>query len=293
VDGSLSPGQARDFIAQGVPIYEGHQVFIPHTSKDYFYLYATCDGAKDGMSDCANFYKPAFAAMSFQLQGPGIATQPWGTLEQPSLAFCFGDRPGTITLNHWICLFGRPKPTIALRDPGVRPREVDLATIFDRLVYLEGGFEEDNEDLMYKNLYKKFLKDPDRYFSPHKAMEKQIADLIIVLSGPQWIDFSDPRNQIVAKFFANADDRRYKTFFHQLVLSIELDVRIHSRNHADLPKQKLLAQLPPCIAWGLALARKWRECIGIEKYEEKANSKQSKVPSPNEVIAVRQFLTLI
>jgi hypothetical protein len=278
LDNDLSAQQARDFIARGVPIYNGHRVSIPHASEDFYYLYATCDGVRDGTSDCAKFYKPAFAAISFQLQGPGVAIQPWGTLEQPSLAFYYGNRPGTVTLNHWASLCGRPKPTIELRDSGVRPREADLATIIDRLVYLEEGFEEEYEDLMYKNLYKRFLKDPDRYFSPHKAMEKQIADLIIVLSGPQWIDFSDPRNQIVAKFFNNADGRRYKTFFYQLVLSIELDVRIHSKNHADLPKQKLLAQLPPCIAWDLALARKWRECMSIKKYKEGSDSKQSNYP---------------
>jgi len=47
-----------------------------------------------------------------------------------------------------------------------------------------------------KNLYKNLLKDPDKYMNPHKAMEQQIADLIIVLSRPEWIDFSKPENQV-------------------------------------------------------------------------------------------------
>ena len=173
----------------------------------------------------------------------------------------------------------RLKPIVALRDPGVKPREVDLVTIIDRLIYLETGFEEDDEDLMYKNLYKVLLKDPDRFLGPHKAMEKQIADLIIILSGPQWIDFSDPRNHVVAKFFAGAsyaEEARYKKFFHQLLLSIELDVRINSKYHAEAPKRKLLSQLPPCIAWDLALSRKWRECISIKRPRMHNGPEQSK-----------------
>ncbi len=186
------------------------------------------------------------------------------------MAFCYGTIPGTITLNHWVSLSGRPNPGIELRDPGVKPREVELSVILERLIFLETGFEEDVPDLMYKNLYSNLLKDPDRIMNPHKAMEKQIADLIIVLSGPQWIDFSHQENQVVAKFFSNGtytDNGRYKTFFHQLLLSMELDYRIHSKHHAEWAKEKLLAQLPPRIAWDLALARKWRECMSIEKFK--------------------------
>lgn len=181
-------------------------------------------------------------------------------------------------MNHWVSLSGNPNPAIELRDPGVKPREVELSTILERLSFLEGGFEEDYEDLMYKNLYKNLLKDPDKYLNPHKAMEKQIADLIIVLSRPEWIDFSRPENQVVAKFFANAiytDHGRYKTFFHQLLLSMELDYRIHSKHHAEWAKEKLLSQLPPRIAWDLALARKWHECMTIEKFKTGADPEQS------------------
>jgi hypothetical protein len=274
----LSEQQAKASITTGVPIYSGYRVPIAHASEDYFALYATCQGVSGG-DDCAKFYKPAFSAMTFKTFGPGIAKWPWETLEQPSLAFCYGVLPGTVTLNYWTSLSSRLKPTVALRDPGVRPREVDLSTIINRLIYLETDFEEDDEDLMYKNLYKVLLKDPDRFLGPHKAMEKQIADLIIVLSGPQWIDFSDHRNQVVAKFFAGAsyaEEARYKNFFHQLLLSIELDVRINSKYHAETPKQKLLSQLPPCIAWDLALSRKWRECISIKKSKVHNGPEQSK-----------------
>jgi hypothetical protein len=180
----------------------------------------------------------------------------------------------------WISLSGKPNPQFGLRDPGVKPREVDLSTILERLIYLESGFEEDYTELMYKNLYKNLLRDPDKFMNPHKAMEKQIADLIIVLSRHEWIDFSRPENQVVAKFFANAtytDGGRYKIFFHQLLLSMELDLRINSKHHAEWAKEKLLSQLPPCIAYDLALARKWRQCMTIEKFKTGGDPEQSEL----------------
>jgi hypothetical protein len=274
----LPEQEAKASITAGVPEYSGHRVPIPHASEDYFALYATSKGAT-GDDNRARFHMPAFSAMTFQILGPGMAKWPWETLEQPSLAFCYGMLPGTITLNHWTSMPSRLKPTVSLRDPGVKPREVDLLTIIDRLIYLETNFEEDDEDLMYKNLYKVLLRDPDRFLNPHKAMEKQIADLIIVLSSPQWIDFSDPRHHLVAKYFAGAnyaEEARYKKFFHQLLLSVELDVRINSKYHAELPKKKLLSQLPPCIAWDLALSRMWREGISIKNSKEHDGPEQSK-----------------
>jgi hypothetical protein len=269
-----------ELIAAGVPVYKGHRREIPHASDEYYNFYATCEGNRGVGSDRGEPYTGAFSVASFRLQGPGPSVHPWETLEQPSLEFYYGARPGTTTLNHWVSLSGNPNPQIELRDPGVKPREADLSTILERLIYLEGGFEDDYEDLMYKNLYKNLLKDPERYTNPHKGMEKQIADLIIVLSRPGWTDFSRPENQVVAKFFANAtytDHGRYKTFFHQLLLSMELDLRINSKHHSEWAKEKLLSQLPPCIAYDLALARKWRECITIEKFKTSGESDQSRL----------------
>jgi hypothetical protein len=56
---------------------------------------------------------------------------------------------------------------------------------------------------------------------------------------------------------------------------MELYSRIHSKRHAQEPKKKLLAQLPPCIAWDLALARKWRDCMSIEKFNTGGDPEQS------------------
>ncbi|KAG4444271.1 hypothetical protein IFR05_000246 [Cadophora sp. M221] len=274
---SLSQGKAMELIASGVPVFKGVRQSIPHAAEDYYNLYATCVGNGGVGTDVGQIYTEAFAANSLRLQGLERATNPWETLEQPSMAFCNGARAGTITFNHWVSLSSKMNPPIELRDPGVVPREVEFSTILERLIYLESGFEEDYEDLMYKNLYRNLLRDPDRILAPHKAMEKQISDLIVVLSRREWIDFSRPENQVVAKFFANAtytEQGRYKLFFHQLLLSMELYLRIHSKQHAEFAKEKLLSQLPPCIRWDLALVRRWRECMSIQKFSTGENPQQ-------------------
>lgn len=284
-----------ELIAAGTPVFKGHRRAIVHASEEHYNLYATCEGVNTVGNDRGSPPYGPFLAWTMNLQGPDEARYPWETLEQPSMGFYIGSLPGTITLNHWTALSGNPGPAIELRDPGVQARNVGLKIVLERLIYLESGFEEDYEDLMYKNLYTNLLRDPEKYLKPHKTMEKQITDLIMVLSRKDWIDFSKPENQVVAKFFTNAtytEDGYYKQFFHQLLLSMELYLRIHSKQHGAEPKEKLLAQLPPCIAWDLALARKWRECMTIEKFNTAGSSSQIRFhleAKKGQVKALRKF----
>lgn len=265
----LTLGPAMRLIARGVPAFRGHKKPIPHTSEQYYALYATAAGNRGDDTDAANLHDSMVQLMTFRLLGSGQATYPWETLEQPSYSFCFGKRPGTITLNHWVSMASAFPPTIALRDPGVMPREIELYYIFERLKSLERGLEDDDEDLMYKNLYRRLLRDPDKYLGPHRTLDKQITDLIMVLSRPDWIDFTNTRNQVATKFIfdtSEANTKTYHKFFHQLLLSVELDARINSKHHMTEAKEKLLTQIPPTIQWDLALARRWRENIRIENY---------------------------
>lgn len=276
----LTQGKAMQLIATGVPIFKGTMESIAHASDEYFALYATCNGNGGAGSDRAEVFSRAFMADSMRLQGPGEANRPWDTLEQPSMAFAYGTLRGTITLNHWCSINGNPHAPIELRDSGVQTlRDVDLQIILDRLIYLEGGIDDESEDTLYKNLYKILLKDLDKSFIAKKGMEKQIADLIIALSRREWIDFSQPKNHVVAKFFADgaySDHGRYRAFFHQLLLSMELELRIQSKHHSEEAKERLLAQLPPWISWDLAVAKKWRECMTIEKDKTSDDLQQSK-----------------
>ncbi|KAK0704954.1 hypothetical protein B0H67DRAFT_522352 [Lasiosphaeris hirsuta] len=265
----LSLGPAMQLISRGVPAFKGHKRPIPHVSDNYYALFATAAGNRGDETDAANQHDSMTQLMTLRILGSGAATYPWETLEQPSYSFCFGSRPGTITLNHWASMASVLPPSIALRDPGVMPREVNLERILERIKELERGLEDDDEDLMYKNLYRRFLRDPDKYLSPHRTLDKQITDLIMVLSRPDWIDFTNPRNQVATKFIFDtspANAATYLKFFHQLLLSAELDQRINSKHHITEAREKLLLQIPPTIQWSMAVARRWRENIRIEDY---------------------------
>lgn len=265
----LTLGSAMQLISRGVPAFKGHKRPIPHASDHYYALYATVAGNRGEETDSVNLHDSMTQFMTLRLLGSGPADYPWETLEHPSYAFCFGRRPGTITLNHWVSLSSVLPPTIALRDAGVTPREISLEDIFARLQELEGGLEDDDEELLYRNLYRRLLRDPDKYLSPHKTLDKQITDLIMVLSGPDWIDFTNHKNQIVTKFIFDtsaANSQMFHKFFHQLLLSLELYLRIDSRHHMTEAKEKLLAQIPPTLQWNLALARRWHDNVRVEAY---------------------------
>ncbi|KAK7748036.1 hypothetical protein SLS53_001288 [Cytospora paraplurivora] len=274
-DEELNLGHAMEFICRGVPVHKGHKRPVPHVTDEYYSLYTTTGGNRGDETDGINQHDSMTQLMTLRIQGTGRAAHPWETLEQPSYSFYFGKRPGTVTLNQWAATASVLPPQIGVRDSGVTPRDVDLERIFGRLKDLEGGLEDDDMEYMYKNLYKKFLKDPDRILSPHKTLDKQITDLIYVLSRPDyWIDFANPKNHIITRFIfdtGHVNNDQYVKFFHQLLLSMELDLRIHSGQHSEPAKEALLEHLPPTIRWDLALSRRWRENVRIEAYGDTAD----------------------
>lgn len=274
----LSPTQAAAWVCRGAPVFKGHKRPIPHMPERYHALYTTVSGNRDAGGDRADAHESMVPLMSMRMQSNAKPEYPWETLEQPSYAFHYGYLPGTITLNQWAWSGSVMPPTIALRDSGVLPRPMTLERIFERLQELRHGLEDDDPDLLYKILYKRILRDPDRIMHPHKTLDKQITDLILVLSRPDWIDFTNPRNQVVTRFiFDHLQDaesehpghnaefqEQYRKFFHQLLLSLELEMRIQSEQHGEWAKEKLLMQIPPRIQWGLALARRWRQNVRVD-----------------------------
>ncbi|KAI1343978.1 hypothetical protein F5Y15DRAFT_183167 [Xylariaceae sp. FL0016] len=272
----LTLGHAMELVSRGVPAHRGHRRPITHAPDHYYGLYATSAGNHRGdETDAADPHDAMTQLMTIRVVrgSGGPPDYPWETLEQPSLAFGIGALPGTITLNAWVSRSSAFPPAIALRDPGVAPREVELRAIFERLRELEaggaaGGLDDESEDGLY-GLYRRFLRDPDKIFSPHKRMEQQITDLVMCLSGPDWIDFTVPKNQVVTKFVydtGGGNQEVYARFFYQLLLSLELDLRINSRQHLEEAKERLVGQIPPKIQWSLALARRWRDYVRVDKY---------------------------
>lgn len=254
----------------------------------------------DDDTDAADLHDSMIELMTMRTtQTPGSSSRPaiypWETLEQPSFAFCTGRRAGTITLNRWATRSSMMPPTIALRDSGLRPRDIDLIEICQRLRELQrDGLDESNEDRMYRNLYRRLLRDPDRTYSPRRTLDKQITDLIMALSRPDyWIDFNIARNQIVTRFIFDtslANHQQYVRFFTQLLLSMELDLRICSRHHNDWAKEKLMLQLPPTLQYDLALARRWREYVRIDNYGKTADQVKLRFKAKSRQIRVlRRF----
>lgn len=265
----ISLRHAQSLICRGAPIHVGHVRGIPHAADHYYALYSTSSGNKSGDDDAASMHGLMAELMTMRLQGRSPSRFPWETLEQPSWAFSFGRLPGTVTLNHWVAMSSEMPHAIPLRDPGFPPlREVDLARIFKRLKEIETGLEDD-DNTWHRGLYKHFVRDTDKLFSLNKGLDRQITDLIQVLSKPEWIDFTNPKNQVVTRFIFDTgfhDFGLYHKFFHQLLLSLELDLRINSRRHTEWAKERLLSQIPPTLQWNIALARRWLRFIRIDGY---------------------------
>ena len=91
-----------------------------------------------------------------------------------------------------------------LRDAGAARREVGLRRIFERLSELESSVRDTDEQQMYNKLYRQFLRDPDRLRNPHRPIAKQIEDLVLALSSADFVDLTNPRNQVVTKFIYDA-----------------------------------------------------------------------------------------
>ena len=285
----LSKNQAVELISRGVPHFKGHKRRIPHASDQYYGLYATVsvDDGKD--NDATDPRKAMIQLMTLRMMGHGSPVHPWETLEQPSMACGFGRRPGTITLNRYVS-FSSVVPASMLRDAGAARREVKLRRIFERLSELESSVRDTDEQQMYNKLYRQFLRDPDRLRNPHRPIAKQIEDLVLALSSADFVDLTNPRNQVVTKFIYDAaaateseeGRAQYTSFFYQLLLALELDLRINSPvvegdgdggNHTDgdddrsrATRERLIALIPPRIQWNLALARRWRHNIRVEDW---------------------------
>ncbi|KZF20731.1 hypothetical protein L228DRAFT_284675 [Xylona heveae TC161] len=268
----LQPDEAEQYICQGAPVFTGYCDDVTHAAPGNFHFYAVIDNDSTKGSDRARFQCEAFRDVSLSLPTEK-KPWPWEALEQPSMAYCFGKSPGTVTLNYWAAASGNLNATVEVNSK-IKPRKIGLLATLDRLRYLEGGLEESESEELYQSLYGNLLHDPEKHTEPHYGMEKQIADLITVLSRSDWIDFRRPENQMVAKFFTSRDQNRYHQFFIQLLLAVELYLRIHCPEHSDIAKRKLLPQLPPKISWDLALAQRWLENMSIGKPQTSSNASE-------------------
>ncbi|CAD6505664.1 BgTH12-01154 [Blumeria graminis f. sp. triticale] len=264
---SLSPLKAKALIATGAVTFVGHKLPITHAGKDFYHLFATLSGQtideNDGRTDM--FVHSA----SLRLLGLGMSKYPWETLEQPSMAFCYGSMPGTVRLNHWINLSSQVYQEDKLCDTSVKLREITLDTIIDQLSHLESELAGNTQSHQTRNIYKILLHPPSKRQGSQNTTGMQIYDLVRALSRHEWIDFSQSENQVVAQFFIDktlSEKQISKPFFHQLLIAIELEMRI--QRFGEEVKLEILRNLPEKVKWDLALAKRWQKNVRIDNFKK-------------------------
>ena len=224
------------------------------------------DDESPARTDRAPFLHRSFENMSLSMEELTGAYSPWESLEQPSAMAAYGKSPGTTTLNYFVGKSGSLQHPMNFASR-VKPRKMKLIAILERLqeLQMQGLQEEEEFERTYRFLYTKLIEDPEADTNPHYDRALQIADLLTVLSNLDWIDFSQPGNQVVAKYFDSEVEKIKRKFFHQLLLAVELHLRIESPDHEPAAKSEVLERLPPKVAWDLALAKRWLDHMEIER----------------------------
>ncbi|KAF3923518.1 hypothetical protein ABW21_db0209384 [Orbilia brochopaga] len=256
----LSREQARRYISRGAPVFQGTCREIPYLKNQYHFFVLPSNGWDEEGTDGALFQEDFFHDMS-------DANRPQDSLDRPYMRHAFGYYPGTITLAAYAASFGCPLDGGPPMDGGtVKLRKLNMNYVVARLRKLKHeGIEDRDPTLLYHELYANLLYDGiTRADDPHRfEMARQVYDLIDVLARPEWIDFSQQENQIVPEFFFRDDSAGNNKFFHQLLLSLELFLRITSRS----PLNNSIGQTygwPVKVRYDLVLAQRWLENVEIE-----------------------------
>lgn len=89
--------------------------------------------------------------------------------------------------------------------------------------------------------------------------------LIAALSHPSWIDFREPSSQILANFYDTEDVDVEKHFWQQLLLSVELDLRLRAAGDQE---HSMISHVPEKVAWDLALSKMWLSKMALVPIDE-------------------------
>ncbi|CAF9931154.1 hypothetical protein IMSHALPRED_008545 [Imshaugia aleurites] len=89
--------------------------------------------------------------------------------------------------------------------------------------------------------------------------------LIAALSNPGWIDFREPTSQVLANYYDTEDVDVEKLFWHQLLLSVELDLRLRA---AEDQEHSMISHVPEKVAWDLALSKVWLSKMALVPIDE-------------------------
>jgi hypothetical protein len=285
----LSEQEAQEYIANGAPRFRGELREISNGPRGRFHFFAFAGNEWDENTDTAPFQSDSFGDMSSAPEGKQT-----DALERPAMGHAFGIYPGTVSLAYYVAGFGSELKGSEIAARG-KVRKLTMLYVLDRLRRLQvKGIEEDIMDL-HDHLYEHLLHDNHKYDYPggiEPSLDSQIGDLVASLCRPSWVDFSLPENQTVAKFLNNPDPAISNSFFHQLLLSIELYLRANEKGSRGKP----LTDIPEKIRWDLMLAQRWLENVEIEpprKVKGRGEQKSSvgfRFPNKkNQIEALRNF----
>ena len=89
--------------------------------------------------------------------------------------------------------------------------------------------------------------------------------LIAALSNPIWTDFRGSASQVLANYYDTDDVDVEKHFWQQLLLSVELDLRLRAAGDQE---GSMTSQVPEKVAWDLALSKVWRSKMALVPIDE-------------------------
>ncbi|KAL9001916.1 MAG: hypothetical protein Q9188_005131 [Gyalolechia gomerana] len=288
-DTVLNLDEALSLIAQGAVHFKGFSKPAHHAvdpDAHFFPLLGLENGQRileagpstETLSDCASF------SLDENMDAPEI----WNTLEQPSMRLCFGRYAGTMTFSRYIGRKNHPAPQVN-RPAEILLRRIDLSQILERLRFLQDArevpFEPTEQEEAF--LYGQLLVDPTSNCT-NGTLERDIWVLSSFLESQAWTDFSDCGKQFVAIYHAaEAYDTEAETFFHQILLSTELDRRISLyqvyTNHGT---EQSMSTLPRKVAWSVALSRRFFQNLAFEPGNYHSLVPQSKIAHLERVLHV-------
>lgn len=264
--------EAEDVIGRGAPRFVGKL----REAANGYHFFAFAGKEWDEETDTAAFQSDSFGDMSSAPEGKQT-----DALERPAMAHAFGTYPGTVTLAYYVTCFGSEARGAEIATRG-KVRKLTMLYVLDRLRSLQvNGIEEDDLDL-HNHLYEFLLHSSH---TQHHSVDLQIADLVAALCRPSWVDFSRAENHIAARFLA--DPSLSNGFFHQLLLSVELYLRIKTRHMSA-------AGLPEPVRWNLMLAQRWLENVEIEPPQKLGSREKSSIGfrfpnKKNQIDALKNF----
>ncbi len=88
------------------------------------------------------------------------------------------------------------------------------------------------------------------------------------LNHPSWIDFTLVENQTIVTHYESQDPKNALFFFQQLLLAVELYLRLRMNLGGEDEKLEILSLLPLRVAWSVAVAQIWLSKVIIEKSED-------------------------